>query len=144
SLSINDVTKDEGNTGTSSFVFTVTLSNLSSQAITVNYATADGTAKVADNDYQSKSDTLTIPAGSTTGTITVLVNGDKKNELDENFTVTLSNPANATIGTGTGTGTISNDDSEPTISINSVTQPEGNSGTTNFVFTIKLSNPTFQ
>jgi Calx-beta domain-containing protein len=47
--------------------------------VSVNYATADGSA-TAGSDYQAASGTLTIPAGQTTGTITVLVNGDRLGE----------------------------------------------------------------
>src|SRR5207248_2979149 len=75
---------------------------------------------------------------TTTQTITVLVNGDTIDEVNETFTVNLSNPSNATIATGTGTGTITDDDG-PTISINDVSVTEGNSGTVNAVFTVSLS-----
>ncbi|HEX2914300.1 MAG TPA: Calx-beta domain-containing protein [Chloroflexia bacterium] len=144
SLSIGNVTKVEGNSGTTAFDFPVTLSSVSSQPITVDYATADGTATTADNDYSAASGTLTIPAGQTSGTITINVNGDSKLEPDETFSVNLSNPTNAIIGTATGTGTITNDDGVPTLAINDVSQAEGNSGTTAFNFTVTLSNPSAQ
>src|SRR5207245_3154175 len=134
-ISINDVSLAEGNSGTTSFVFTVSLSNASSQTITVTYATADGTATTADNDYVAANGTLTFNPGDTSKTITVTVNGDTKFEPDETFFVNLSNPINATIADGQGQGTILNDDAQPTISINDVSLAEGNSGTTNFVFT---------
>src|SRR5437764_1369071 len=79
--------------------------------------------------------TLTVPAGSTSGTIAVPVVGDALNEADETFTVTLSALVNAALGTSVGTGTITNDDPLPSLSINDVRQAEGNSGTTNAVFT---------
>jgi hypothetical protein len=138
-LSIGNVTASEGNSGTTPFTFTVSLTNPSSQAITVNYATADGTATTADNDYQAASGTLIIPAGSLSGSLTVLVNGDTTDEPDETFNVVLSNPANATIATSTGTGTIQNDDQPPQLSINNVSLAEGNSGTTAFTFSVSLS-----
>ena len=72
----------------------------------------------------------------------MLVNGDTKRESNGTFTVTLSAPTNATIGTGTGTGTITNDDAVPTISINDVTVTEGNAGVTQAIFTVSLSNQT--
>ena len=109
-LSINDVTLNEGNAGTTTFTFTVSLSSASSQTVTVNYATADGTATVADNDYFATSGTLTFAPGQTQNTVNVLVNGDSTFEADETFRLTLSNPTNATISTATGTGTITNDD----------------------------------
>ena len=109
-LAINDVSQVEGNSGKSSFVFTVSLSNLTDQAVTVQYATADGSAKLTNNDYQSASGILTIPAKTASGTVTVSVNGDLTQEGDESFFVNLSSAADATIADGQGPGTILNDD----------------------------------
>src|SRR5438445_2217153 len=144
SITINDVSVVEGNSGTASAIFTVSLSNPSSQSITVNYATADGTATLAYNDYQSASGTLTFAPGQTTQTITVLVNGDTKFEPNETFQVNLSAASNASIADNQGIGTIANDDSQPTISINDVTVTEGDALTTDAVFTVSLSNPSSQ
>src|SRR5207302_532535 len=142
SITINDVAVTEGNSGTTNAVFTLSLSNPSSQTITVNYATADGTATLADNDYQSASGTVTFAPGQTTQTITVLVNGDTKFEPNETFLVNLSSPTNATVADNQGIGTIANDDLQPSIiSVGNVTLTEGNSGTTNATFTVSLSNP---
>src|SRR5207247_2060130 len=130
--------------GQTAFVFAVSLSHLTDQAVTVAYATADGSAKLSNNDYQSASGVLTIPAKTESGTITVQVNGDLTQEGTESFFVNLSSPTNTTIGDGGGQRTIQNDDGTPTISINDVSQAEGNSGKTSFVFTVSLSNPTNQ
>jgi hypothetical protein len=135
-LVISDVSLSEGNNGTTAFVFTVRLSAPSNQAVSVNYATADGTA-TAGSDYQATSGTLTIPAGQSTGTITVLVNGDRLGEPNETFVVNLSAPTNATIADGTGAGTIVDD--EPRISISDRTVTEGNTGVTSATFTVTLS-----
>jgi Calx-beta domain/Domain of unknown function DUF11/Bacterial Ig domain/Domain of unknown function (DUF4214) len=110
SLSINDVSKNEGNSGTTQFTFTVTLSAVSGQNVSVNFATADGTATTADSDYQAQAGTLTFVPGETTKTITVLVNGDAKAEADENFFVNLSGAVNATISDSQGLGTIVSED----------------------------------
>jgi len=99
----------EGNSGTTPFVFTVTLSAASASTVTVNYATADGTA-TAGSDYLATSGTLTFNPGVTTQPITVSVIGDTTVEPNETFFVNLSSPSNATIATGQGTGTIVNDD----------------------------------
>lgn len=140
-VSINDVTLTEGNTGTSEAVFTVTVSNTTSSTVTVDYATADRTA-TSEADYVSQTGTLTFAPGQPlTQTITVPVNGDTIDEADETFVVTLSNAANATIAAGEGTGTITDNDGQPTISINDVTVSEGDSGTTDAVFAVTLSNP---
>lgn len=136
SLQIRDVTVTEGNTGTVAAVFTVTLSAASDQLVTVAYATASGTA-TAGSDYQAASGTLIIPAGQTTGTITVLVNGDRLAEPTETFFVNLSGATNAIIVAGQGVGTIL--DNEPRISIGDVSKLEGKNGNTSFVFTVTLS-----
>ena len=144
SITITDVSVTEGNTGTVNAVFTVTLSAASSQTVTVTYATANGTA-TAGSDYTATSGTLTIPAGSTTGTITVAVGGDTLAEGNETFFVNLGNPTNSTIADGQGQGTIINDDAPPpTLSINDVSVTEGNSGTVNAVFTVTLSSASSQ
>jgi len=116
-LAIGDVQLQEGNTGTTGAVFVVSLSASSYQAITVNYATADGNATAADGDYVSANGTLTIPAGQASGTIPVLVNGDTKYELNETFALNLSATTNATISDAQAVGTVLNDDSPPTISV---------------------------
>ena len=102
SLSINDVTVSEGNNGSTDAVFTVTLSNASAAPVSVDFASSDGTATVADNDYTAVNGTLTIPAGQSTGTITVQINGDARDELNtETYSVTLSNPTGGLDGTPT-------------------------------------------
>jgi Calx-beta domain len=135
-LAVSDVSTREGNTGTTAFVFTVRLSAPSNQAVSVNYATADGSA-TAGSDYQAASGTLTIPAGQTTGTIPVQVIGDRLAEANETFFVNLSAPTNATIADGQGAGTIVDD--EPRISIGDRTVTEGNTGSTSATFTVTLS-----
>lgn len=108
-VSINDVSLAEGNGGTTAFTFTVTSSNAITNSLAVNYSTADGTAANGP-DYQSKSGSVTIPAGQTSASVTILVNGDATAEGDETFLVNLSNPGQVVIGKGKGTGTILNDD----------------------------------
>jgi len=109
SLSINDVSTTEGDSGTKVLNFTVTLSAASNQTVTVDFATVPGTA-TTPSDYQSASGTLTFTTGQTTKTIGVTIKGDTSFEPDETFTVSLTNPANAVISKGQGTGTILNDD----------------------------------
>jgi hypothetical protein len=141
-LSIDPATVTEGNAGAVSATFTVRLSAASSEAITIDYATADGTATVG-SDYQPTSGTLTFAPGETTKTLTVLVNGDRRGEPNETFVVNLSGPTNAIIANGQGTGTIRDD--EPLISINDVSKSEGRKGrTTLFTFTVRLSVPSDQ
>jgi hypothetical protein len=109
-LSIGNVTQSEGNSGTRNFTFNVTLTGSASGTVTVQYTTADGTAMVSDNDYQSASGTLTFLQGQTGKKVVVVVNGDTRVEPNETFFVNLFNAVGAAIINGTGTGTIQNDD----------------------------------
>lgn len=115
SLSISDVTQNEGNSGGAAFNFTVTLTSASASTVTVNYATINGTA-TAPSDYAATSGTLTFTPGQTTQTVTVQVNGDTTVESDETFFVSLSNPVSAMIARAQGVGTILNDDSASSVS----------------------------
>jgi hypothetical protein len=139
-LSIGDTTVTEGNAGSVNAIFTVTLSAASTQTVTVQYATANGTA-TAGSDYTTTAGTLTFTPGQLTQTVSVPVLGDTLFEPTETFVVNLSNPTNATIADGQGVGTITNDDPSPppTVSISDVTIPEGNAGSVNAVFTVGLS-----
>ena len=109
-LSINDAATTEGTKGAKNLTFTVTLSPARSVPVTVQYVTANGTA-TAGSDYTAASGTLTIPAGSTGGIISVGVKGDTVFETDETFTVNLNSATNAALADGQGAGTIQNDDS---------------------------------
>jgi hypothetical protein len=109
-LSINNVTVNEGQSGTTDLVFTVSLSVQSASPVTVNYATADSTAH-APVDYQSANGMLTFPANNNTSqTITVTANGDTIIEGNETFFVNLSGATNAVISDAQGIGTLDNDD----------------------------------
>ncbi|HEY0073711.1 MAG TPA: rhamnogalacturonan lyase B N-terminal domain-containing protein [Abditibacteriaceae bacterium] len=111
SLTINDVSVSEENSGTKTLHFVVTLNGATAQTVTVNYATANGVARAPD-DYLSRNGTLSFTPGSpSTQTISVTVNGDVQVEGDETLFVLLSGAVNATISRARGTGTITNDDS---------------------------------
>jgi large repetitive protein len=125
--------------------FTVSLSNPSKQVITVKYQTANGTA-TAGSDYTALPlQTLTFnPGGPLTQQVSVSVNGDLLNEADETFFVNLTVPTNATISDSQGQGTIQNDDPLPSLTINDVSQDEGNSGTSLMTFTVTLNTASGQ
>jgi probable HAF family extracellular repeat protein len=108
-LSISNVARLEGRSGTTLFVFTVTLSAASSVPVTVNYATANGSARSTE-DYTAQSGTLTFEPGQTSKTISIVVKGDRKRESSETFFVNLSGAFGALILDGQGFGTILNDD----------------------------------
>jgi Calx-beta domain len=141
-ISVNDVSIAEGDAGQTAFSFTVSLDSAQPARVTVDFATADGTA-TAPGDYAAGSGTLTFAAGETAKTVTVQVNGDNSAERDETFNLNLANAAgNATIADATGVGTIVNDDQVITppsrISINDVTMAEGDAGQSAFRFTVSL------
>jgi hypothetical protein len=146
SVTIGDATlSDDGDPGSSThLVFPVTLSAAATFDVTVSWATAPGgstTPATAGTDYLASSGTLTIPAGQTTGSIAVPVLGDVTNEPAKTFLVKMSGNVNAALARATATGTILSDDPVPTVSINSVTNTDGSSGTKAFVFTVTLSAP---
>ncbi|WP_284448496.1 putative Ig domain-containing protein [Pseudoxanthomonas mexicana] len=138
-LAINDVTANEGNAGITNFTFTVSLSAPAGPGgVTFDIATANGSA-TAGIDYVTSSLTgQTIPAGSSTYTFTVQVNGDTANEPSETFFVNVTNVVNAVVVDGQGVGTVVNDDPLPSLSIDDVSVVEGNAGTVNAIFTVAL------
>ncbi|MEM1178345.1 MAG: Calx-beta domain-containing protein [Acidobacteriota bacterium] len=141
SLSISDVTADEGDTGSVDFIFTVTLAGDVAGGFTVGVATADGTATAASGDYDAVAATLTFDGvNGESETFTVSVDGDAFLEDNETFTVTLGAPSDPSVGVPdpVGLGTITNDDAA-SISINDVTAAEGDAGTVNFGFTVTLT-----
>src|SRR5262245_38760356 len=81
----------EGDSVTTTMIFTVTLSQASASPVLVDFATEDGTALVSDSDYEALTGTLIFDVGQTTKTIEVNVLGDVNGEADETFKVKLSN-----------------------------------------------------
>ncbi|HWN94119.1 MAG TPA: Calx-beta domain-containing protein, partial [Methylomirabilota bacterium] len=112
SLSVTDVSVPEGDGGLTPAVFSVQLSAPSPTNVTVNFTTVNGTA-TAGSDYTTTNGVLTFAPGQTSLNITVLVRGDTNAEASETFSVSLSNPVNATLNDSTGVGTITNDDGAP-------------------------------
>jgi hypothetical protein len=112
SVSIADASVAEGNAGTTTLGFPVTLSSAYPAPVSVAYAAADGTATAA-SDYSAASGRLTFAPGETAKTIPVTVVGDTAVEQDETISLNLTDPVNATIADGTATGTITNDDVAP-------------------------------
>jgi hypothetical protein len=110
SLSINDISVLEGNSGFTDAVFTVTLSKVSGRAVTVNFSVPSNGTASKGSDYIQVSGTVTFAPGTTIQMIHVQVVGDTKREPNEWFRVTLANVVNASIAKSTGTCTILNDD----------------------------------
>jgi urease beta subunit len=141
-ISLDDVIAKEGDAGQTAFDFTVSLDAPQPAPVTVDFATANGTA-IAPGDYAATSGTLTFAPGETAKTVTVQVNGDTTVEPNEAFTLNLSSATgNATIADAQGFGTIVNDDQAPSvIKVNDVSMAEGNAGQTAFGFTVSLAAP---
>src|SRR5215210_4482135 len=139
-ISIGDASVSEGDAGTASASFAVTLSAPSGREIDVDYATTDDTATVADNDYSSTTGTLMFPPGQTSLNVDVPVVGDHVFEGDESYSIALTGEVKGTLLDATAAGTIINDDAMPEASIGDVTLPEGDAGTTNATFAVSLSN----
>ena len=145
-VNIDDVTMLEGNAGTTTYSFHVSLTTPGGaaleNAVTVNFATADGTAisTGTSNDFTAKSGPLTFDAGAVGGALSqvvaITVAADSRLENDEQFFVNLSSSTNATIVNGKGTGTIRNDDVVQ-FSIGDAAATEGGPGG-NMVFTVTL------
>jgi serine protease len=109
-LSIADASITEGNSGTKTLTFLISLSAASASNVTFNIATADGTA-TAGSDYVASSLTnQTIAAGSLSKNFAVTINGDTVVEPDETFFVNISNVSGALVARGQAVGTIQNDD----------------------------------
>ena len=110
-VSIGDALAIENNKGPTKAILNVCLSAPATGTVTVDYATADGTATVADKDYQAKTGTVRFKAGETCRGITINVKGDTAVEGPETFDVVLSDAVGATIDDGVGVVMIIDDDS---------------------------------
>ena len=109
-LAVADARVEEGANATLDFA--VTLDAAPAGAVTVDYATADGSAR-AGEDYTAASGTLTFQAGESSKTVSVAVLDDAHDEGEETLTLRLSNPSGATLADGEATGTIENTDLMP-------------------------------
>ncbi|MGB7329570.1 MAG: Calx-beta domain-containing protein, partial [Rubripirellula sp.] len=150
SIAATSASKNEGDSGTTDFTFTVTRSVTTDTAVSVGYVVS-GSAVNADDFVGSAlpSGTVTFAAGETSKTITVPVAGDTAAETDEAFTVTLINASgDTTIAVATASGTIRNDDVETpatpviTIAANDSSRNESDAGETPYLFTVTRSGNT--
>jgi hypothetical protein len=133
-ISINDVAQAEGNSSTTPFTFTVSLSlPADAGGVTFDVDTADNTATTGNNDYVPFHATgMTIPAGSSSTSFTVQVNGDTTPEPNETFFVNISNVTGGGVNDGQALVTILNDEGvgSPAVVISQVYGGGGNSGST--------------
>ncbi|MCY4258292.1 MAG: hypothetical protein OXE04_08470, partial [bacterium] len=144
------VTEGNDTAATTDMTFTVTLSAVSGKPVTATYTLA-GTAEAPADYTEPNPLSVTIDAGQTTGTITVLVKGDVVDEPNETIIVTLASATNATVstveGADTGTGTITDDDpvvstALPVVSVvdaTSVLEGDDPTALVDMMFTVILS-----
>ncbi|NEP47240.1 MAG: sodium:calcium exchanger, partial [Okeania sp. SIO2H7] len=137
-ITISDPKTTEGNTNKTAN-FTVSLDNPTNETVTVNYTTANQTAKV-NRDYKRTKGTLTFQPGETEKTITVPILGDNRDESNEKFKLNLSRPQNAELKDKQAIGTILDNDRPPKISISDGKVTEGNSSEKRMEFEVRLNN----
>ncbi len=147
-LSIDAPSVAEGNNGTATMTFKVTLTPASGKPVSVAYADATtGTATSATDYAAITSGTLNFAAGQTEKTVDVTVNGDTTDEPNETVVLRLSSPSNAALSGGNtqtldGTGTITDDDDAPTVSVadaTAVNEGDDADTTADMSFTVTLS-----
>lgn len=144
-VSVDSLALAKPASGTAAAVFTVHLSSASANAVTVQTQTSDGSATAGGGDYVAKSGPLTIPAGSTTATVSVTVNGNTLAGPDTYFYLTLSSPTNAVLaGNNSALAYITNPNQNPTMTVNNVSTYVPVSGTATATFTVKLSSASTQ
>lgn len=139
SLSINDVTIVEADAGTKALSFFLDLSRTSELPIEVDLRTVAGSAS-APSDFVARDTTVTIPANTKRALFSVATVGDEVLELRESFTVSLLAARHATIADGEGIGWIIDNDG-PLLSVNDIAIAEGNAGTRQMTFTVRLDRP---
>jgi probable HAF family extracellular repeat protein len=108
-VSVSDLSRNEGHSGTTQFTFTVGLSASSAAPISVAFATADGSARSTE-DYDARTGVLSFASGETAKTVTVSVRGDRRREGDEVFSLNLSAAVGAFLADTQGTAVVRNDD----------------------------------
>lgn len=144
-VSVGDVALLEGDAGAKGYArLPVVLSRPAPTDLTVDFATADGTAG-APQDYTGTVGTLTIPAGAVSGGVVVRVVPDAVVEGDETFTVALSSPSAGTVTDGSGVVTIVDEETTPVVAVGDVTVVEGTDGGTSYYplgrITVVLQRP---
>lgn len=139
SISINNVTVAEGDTGTVRAVFQLKLSKAINQVVTVNYTTTPGSAE-SGADYVPGSGTAIFNRNQTTQTVAVFVKGDRVPEANETFFVKLSGARGASISDNSGTGTISGADPSADLTMSVADSPDAASTGANLTYTLTARN----
>ena len=143
-LVISPATVIASPTGTTMATFVVGLTTFSQQAVTVDYATADGTAKAPGDYIAIPSTPLTFTPGVVSQTITVMVNAEPAGGATKTFSVNLTSPVGGTILAGQATGTIENASPLPALAIGNTTVLGSPTTPSTATFTVTLSAPASQ
>jgi hypothetical protein len=139
-IAIGNATVIEGDTGTQTISFPVTITPSPGSPITLTVNTANGSA-TAGNDYVGiTGGSVTIPAGAGSFGIEVTILNDLIVEPSETFTVAIGNPSAGSVVTAQALGTITDNDSA-VLNLAPASQPEGNAGNSAMNFTATLSRP---
>jgi len=140
-LTVDDAASREGDAGQTALVFTLRLSEAAADTVWVSFETRDGTASVADADYEPASGRLAFPPGSLAESLAVQVRGDTVPEDDEWFVLPLSDAVGAAFADSEAVGVLLNDDA-PLLTLEGGSVAEGDSGTRAIVFHLRLASPT--
>ena len=135
--SLADATATEGTNSTLDFEVRLNARD-DCRTVTVNYATADGTA-TAGEDYTAASGTLTFNPGETVKTISIALLEDDATDGEETLTLTLSNPAGVELTDAEATGTISDVEPVEALTARFESVPESHDGSTAFTFDLHFS-----
>ena len=125
-------------------VFTVSIPQISAHDVSVHYKTTDGTAVSTGSfaDYVAGEGDVTIVAGQTSATFSVLLKGDRYAEQNDSFKVQYSNVTGAKLSATESVFTLTNDDAAPSLTIGDATIIEGDSGRANLIFNVTLAGGT--
>jgi serine protease len=140
-LTISDPVAAEGDSGTQVYTFTVSLSSPALENVTYYASVSNGTAQAGSDFVGAAWPDQVIPAGATSASYQVVVNGDTAAEIDETFSFVVGEVSGpVSVLEDVGIGTIVNDDgTPPNISISDASVVEGNSGSKQLAFTVSLS-----
>jgi hypothetical protein len=141
SVSIADARIAEGNSGSKTLSFVVSLSSSARETTSVGFTTVDGSATTTGFDYVARTGMVSFRAGQRTAMVSVVVRGDRAVEADETFQVVLSNPTNAVISRGSATGFILDDDAAPrTVTVAGPPAAVNEGSPATFTFTMSQSS----
>lgn len=139
-IAIDNATVTEGDSGSQTITFPVTITPAAGVPITLTVGTASGSATAGADYVAISAGSVTIPAGASSFGIEVTILNDLVVEAAETFTIAIRDPSSGTVVTGQALGTILDNDAA-VLGLAPVSQPEGNAGNSAMGFTATLSRP---